>query len=103
MISIEFIEPQEPNKPREPNFLQTNIRHCFFSWVTAYKPDTISRLVLSSLIEKYAQGNEDALFEKMNQLIISENYRLCAIFKSLFDYMDINKEYLRYVSENKYM
>lgn len=100
MISIEFIEPQEPNKPQPPAFWQTNIRRCFLSWCDDYKPDTVSRLVLGSLVEKYVQGNEDALFGKMHQLVRDEHYKLCVIFKSMFDYMDINKGYLRWVSEN---
>jgi len=36
----------------------------------------------------------------MHQLVRDEHYRLCVIFKSMFDYMDINKDYLRWVSEN---
>lgn len=100
MISIEFIEPQEPNKPRQPDFWQTNVRRYFLSWCADYKPDTISRLVLGNLIEKYIAGNKDALFGKMHQLVRDEHYRLCAIFKSMFDYMNINKDYLRWVSEN---
>lgn len=100
MISIEFIEPQEPNKQRQPAFWQANVRRCFLSWVADYKPDTVSRMVLGSLIEKYVQGNEDALFGKMHQLVRDEHYGLCIIFKSLFDYMNINKDYLRWVSEN---
>ncbi len=100
MISIEFIEPQEPNKARQPDFWQANVRRCFWAWCADYKPDTVSRLVLGNLIEKYVNGDEDALFGKMLQLVKDEHYRLCVIFKSMFDYMDINKDYLRWVSEN---
>lgn len=100
MIELQFIESQESNKPRQTDFWQTNVRRCFLSWCADYKPDTVSRLVLGSLIEKYINGNEDALFGKMHQLVRDEHYQLCVIFKSMFDYMDINKDYLRWASKN---
>ena len=69
------------------------VRSNFLRWVDEFKPDFVSRRVLGLLVDKYAIGGVDALFGKMKQLERGEHYRLCVIFKSMFDSMKINDEY----------
>jgi hypothetical protein len=94
MISIEFIEPQELNKPQPPAFWR------FQGWIAEYSPDTVSRMVLTLLIEKYVAGDEAAIFGKMKQLVRDEHYSLCGMFKSLFDYLGINDDYLSWAEND---
>lgn len=96
MISIEFQNSKEPNKPTICPLRQAVVRRSFLLWVGKYNPDFVSRRVLSLLTEKYASGDKDALFGKMKQLEESEHYELCAMFKNMFDSMNLNKEYLRW-------
>ena len=96
MITIEFLDNKEPNKPKICALRQAFVRRSFSVWVEEFKPDFVSRRVLGSLIEKYAIGDVDALFGKMKQLETDEHYRLCVIFKSMFDSMNINDEYVRW-------
>jgi hypothetical protein len=100
MISIEFIEPQEPNKPQPPAFWQASVRRRFQGWIAEYSPDAVSRMVLTLLIEKYVAGDEAAIFGKMKQLVRDEHYSLCGMFKSLFDYLGINDDYLSWAEND---
>lgn len=68
----------------------------FTQWVIAKNPDWISRRILHSLITKYEAGNKAPLFGKMRQLEDDSHFELCGIFKSMFDYMGINEEYLKW-------
>lgn len=97
MITIEFLDNKEPDKPKTCALRQAFVRRSFLKWVGEYNPDFVSRNLLGLLIEKYANGEVDALFGKMKQLEKDEHYRLCVIFKSMFDSMKINDEYLRWV------
>lgn len=100
MITIEFIEPQEPNKPQPPAFWQAGVRRRFQGWLAEYSPDAVSRMVLTLLIEKYVAGDEAAIFGKMKQLVRDEHYSLCGMFKSLFDYLGINDDYLSWAEND---
>lgn len=44
-------------------------------------------------------GEKEALFAKMKQLEGDEHYELCTMFKSMFDSMNLNKEYLRWAKK----
>ncbi len=83
---------EEVMVPANPIIMQK-----FSCWATQYMPDMISWRVLSILIEKYAKGDVGALFGKMSQLSRDEHYSLCIIFKSMFDFIGINVEYLNWV------
>jgi len=75
---------------------QTKLRRSFLAWAGKYKPDTVSRCVLWLLLKKHSNG-DSALFRKMQQLEKGENYEICIIFKSMFDKMGLNDEYLNAV------
>lgn len=96
MITIEFLNNKEPDKPKICALRQAFVRRSFLQWVDEFKPDFVSRRVLGLLIGKYASGDVDVLFGKMKQLERDEHYRLCVIFKSMFDSMKINDEYVRW-------
>lgn len=96
MITIDFLDNKEPDKPKICALRQAFFRRSFLEWVAEFKPDFLSSRVLSVLIGKYAIGDVDALFEKMKQLERDEHYELCVIFKSMFDKMKINDEYVRW-------
>lgn len=96
MISIEFQNSKEPDKPTICPLRQAVVRRSFLLWVGKYKPDFVSRSVLSLLTEKYGSGDKDALFGKMKQLEEGEHYELCSMFKNMFDSMNLNTEYLRW-------
>lgn len=96
MISIEFQNSKEPNKPTTCALRQAVVRRSFLAWADEYKPDFVSSRVLWLLLKKYANRDKDALFGKMKQLERDEHYRLCAMFKNMFDKMNLNKEYLRW-------
>lgn len=100
MITIEFLDNKEPNKPKICSLRQAFVRRSFLRWVDEFKPDFVSRRVLGLLIGKYASGDIDALFGKMKQLERDEHYRLCVIFKSMFDSMKINDEYVHWVENH---
>ena len=69
------------------------VRHSFLLWVEEYKPDNVSRLVLSSLLDKYSKGNNLPLFEKFKQLVDDEHYKLAIIFRDCLEYIGINDQY----------
>lgn len=96
MISIEFQNSKEPDKPKICPLRQAVVRRSFLLWVGKYNPDFVSRRILALLTEKYGSGDKDALFGKMKQLEEGEHYELCAMFKNMFDSMNLNKEYLRW-------
>lgn len=96
MITIELLDNKEPDKPKICALRQTRVRRSFLLWVGKYNPDFVSRRFLALLTEKYGSGDKDALFGKMKQLEEGEHYELCAMFKNMFDSMNLNKEYLRW-------
>ena len=65
----------------------------FSDWINFYKPDYVSKRVLSILVNEYISGDEDALFGKFNQLIKSEFYQLCVTFRDCFDFIGLNDEF----------
>lgn len=67
----------------------------FYEWLKVYNPDGVSRKILWRLLDKYNDGN-DLIFAKMPQLEMDELFSLCRTFKSLFDYVGINDDYLRW-------
>ena len=87
------------NSPQTPPLQQTAVMRSFLLWVGKYNPDFVSRRVLGLLIEKYGMGEKEALFAKMKQLEGDEHYELCTMFKSMFDSMNLNKEYLRWAKK----
>jgi hypothetical protein len=82
-----------------PHLHKNDVRRSFLLWVGKYNPDFVSRRVLGLLIEKYGMGEKEALFAKMKQLEGDEHYELCTMFKSMFDSMNLNKEYLRWAKK----
>lgn len=74
------------------------VMRLFSDWIDFYKPDYISKIVLSSLLNKYISGNKDALFGKFDQLIKSESYQLCAIFRDCFNFIGLNEEFKHWQS-----
>ena len=70
-----------------------NVKRSFRAWVSEYKPDYVSKIVLSSLLEKYQNGDKEPLFLKFKQLIESEHYKLAEIFKACLTYIGINEEF----------
>jgi len=82
-----------------PHLHKNDVRRSFLLWVGKYNPDFVSRRVLGLLIEKYGMGEKEALFAKMKQLECDEHYELCTMFKSMFDSMNLNKEYLRWTKK----
>jgi hypothetical protein len=68
----------------------------FWQWVSEFKPDYISKIVLLGLFEKYINGDKEPLFDKMKGLEQCGCYLLCSIFKSLFDFVGIYTEYIEY-------
>ena len=97
MITIEFLDNKEPDKPKICALRQAFVRRIFLRWMDEFNPDFVSCMILGLLVEKYANRDVDALFGKMKQLESDEHYRLCVIFKSMFDSMKINDEYVRWV------
>lgn len=75
-------------------------REKFMDWVKKYKPDSITRIVLGNLVQKYMSGDEEPLFRKRKELEMHEHYRLCAAFHSCLEYLDLNKEYSEWASQN---
>jgi len=69
------------------------VRCSFKAWVEEYKPDYISRTVLSSLLDKYKNGNKEPLFLKYKQLIDDEHYKLSKIFRDCLVHVGINDEF----------
>ena len=84
---------------QNPPLHKAAVRRSFLLWVGKYNPDFVSRRVLGLLIEKYGMGEKEALFAKMKQLECDEHYELCTMFKSMFDSMNLNKEYLRWAKK----
>ena len=96
MISIEFQDSKKPDKSIYCPLRLVFVRLSFSIWLREYNPDFVSRNVLASLTDKYIMGDIASLFGKMKQLEQGENYELCAMFKSMFDAMGLNEEYLRW-------
>ena len=46
-------------------------------------------------------GEKEALFAKMKQLEGDEHYELCTMFKSMFDSMNLNREYRDWETDRK--
>ena len=70
-----------------------SVRCSFLWWVSEYKPDYVSKIVLSSLLDKYQKGDKEPLFAKFKQLIEDEQYKLATIFRDCFIYVGINDEF----------
>ena len=81
--------------------MNEKIKDLFINWGVYYKVDYISKRVLSILIGKYIEGEKAPLFGKMCQLIKDENFELCAIFKSMFDYIGINDDFNEWVVKER--
>lgn len=90
---------KEEKYPKQHHDGKPPVRRSFLLWVGKYNPDFVSRRVLGLLIEKYGMGEKEALFAKMKQLECDEHYELCTMFKSMFDSMNLNKEYLRWAKK----
>ncbi len=90
---------KEEKYPKQHHDGKPPVRRSFLLWVGKYNPDFVSRRVLGLLIEKYGMGEKEALFAKMKQLEGDEHYELCTMFKSMFDSMNLNKEYLRWAKK----
>lgn len=98
-MQTSLFETQMLNDSTNPLLHKTDVRRSFLLWVGKYNPDFVSRRVLGLLIEKYGMGEKEALFAKMKQLEGDEHYELCTMFKSMFDSMNLNKEYLRWAKK----
>ena len=98
-MQTSLFETQMLNDSTNPLLHKTSVRRSFLLWVGKYNPDFVSRRVLGLLIEKYGMGEKEALFAKMKQLEGDEHYELCTMFKSMFDSMNLNKEYLRWAKK----
>ena len=66
----------------------------FLAWVSEYKPDQVSVVVLSNLLCKYWNGDKEPLFAKSKELIESECYKLAPLFRHCFIYIGINEEFM---------
>lgn len=75
-----------------------SVRHSFSAWVSEYKPDHVSKIVLANLLDKYEKGDKEPMFAKFKQLIESEHYKLAEIFCSCFKYVGINDEFLAWAN-----
>ena len=75
-----------------------SVRRSFLAWVGEYKPDHVSKIVLSSLLDKYQNGYKEPLFSKFKQLIDSEHYELAAIFRDCLIYVGINDEFIAWAN-----
>lgn len=93
MIEITLVDNKERIEPKRCILREEVVMASFLKWVKDFNPDFISSKVLHLLIEKYCDGNRDALFGKMKQLESDEHYELCLIFKNMFDSMKLNNEY----------
>jgi hypothetical protein len=68
----------------------------FREFVSTKQIDSVSTMVLRSLVQKYIQGDKDSLFGKMVQLEDDELFSLCEAFKKCFDYIGLNDEFVEY-------
>ena len=59
---------------------ESEIRSMFIYWVNTFKPDPISRRILSMLVDLYIDNNHAPLWDKFNGLIKNESYELAHIF-----------------------
>ena len=84
------------------NIKNKDLRPIFMEWVKEYKPDSVTRMVLGSLIQKYMSGDGEPLFRKRMELETHEHYRLCAAFHSCLEHLGLNKEYSEWISQNQY-
>lgn len=75
-------------------------RKLFVQWCANKKIDYVTITVLDSLLEKYLDGNKDALFGKLQQLINDELYELCAKFTDMFSYVGLNSEFKEWQKQN---
>lgn len=74
------------------------IRKKFKEFVLTNQVDLVTTMVLRSLVQKYIQGDKNALFGKMAQLENDNLFSLCAAFKKCFDYIGLNDEFLNWKS-----
>ena len=73
----------------------------FKKFASTNQVDSVSTMVLRNLVQKYTQGDKDALFGKMMQLESDELFSLCEAFKKCFDFIGLNEEFLKYKQEQK--
>ena len=81
------------NTRLKPQLHKHSIRRSFLSWIESYKPDHVSKIVLSELLGKYENGDKESLFKKFKQLIDDEHYKLAEIFRDCLIYIKINDEF----------
>lgn len=73
-------------------------------WIKECNPNWLSISIISSLYEKYLDGDKEAIFGKMEQLEEGEYFGLCRMFADFFKIAGINDEYLNYKqNENRRM
>ena len=72
------------------------IRERFKEFALTNQVDLVTIMVLQRLVQKYTQGDKDALFGKMAQLENDNLFSLCAAFKKCFDCIGLNDEFLNW-------
>lgn len=66
------------------------------TWIKQHKPDRVTRIVFTGLVNYYNAGKPGWIFRKLISLEESECYKLAAQLWNLMDHLGIQEEYKEY-------